>query len=106
MNKTNISNDKKILNLKQIKQKIVPILNEHNIKEIYLFGSYARGEANENSDIDIYCEKGDIKTLIDQVSLEDELKEKLEKDVDIVFTTSTMNDYFRACIMKDMIKLS
>ena len=28
-------------------------MEKHGIKEVYLFGSYARGEANNNSDVDI-----------------------------------------------------
>lgn len=53
-----IKNDidsKKVLTLKKIKETIKPILNSYGIKDIYLFGSYARGEANSQSDIDIYC---------------------------------------------------
>lgn len=91
--------------IKEIKKIIKPILNKHEINEIYLFGSYARGEATKTSDVDIYCETGNVKTLIDQGFLEDELEEALNKKVDIVFTTSYMDDYFREQIMEDMIKL-
>ena len=83
----------------------MPILAKYKIKEVYIFGSYARGEANKNSDLDIYCEKGEIKTLIDQVEMEEELKKALNKEVDVVFIGSKMNDYFRKQIMEDMIKL-
>ena len=58
---------------------IKPILNKYGITEIYLFGSYARGEAKESSDVDIYCDKGNIKTFIDQGLLVDELEEALNK---------------------------
>ena len=95
-----------ILTIKQIKERMLPILASHGIHEVYLFGSYARGEANNKSDIDIYCESGDIETLIDQGFLEDELKEALGKDVDIVFIGSTMDDYFKAQLDKDKIRIS
>ena len=94
-----------VLSIRQIKEIILPILNKHNIKEVYLFGSYARGEANNQSDVDIYCESGDIETFIDQGFLEDELVEALGKDVDIVFIGSTMDDYFKNQLEKDKIKL-
>ena len=58
--------NKKVYSLKEIKRIIKQILNKYGISDIYLFGSYARGEAKSNSDIDIYCDKGNIKTLIDQ----------------------------------------
>lgn len=97
--------NKKIYSIKYIKQIIKPILNKYGITDINLFGSYARGEANSNSDVDIYCDKGNIRTLIDQGMLEEELEKALNKKVDIIFNTSYMNDYFKSQIMEDMIKL-
>ena len=102
-----IENDinSKILTIKQLKERILPILKKHNISEVYLFGSYARGEANNSSDVDIYCVSGDIKTFIDQGYLEDELQEALGKEVDIVFIGSKMDDFFKSQLDKDKIKL-
>ncbi len=97
--------NKSIYTIKEIKTIIKPILNKYGITEIYLFGSYARGEAKESSDIDIYCNKGNVKTFIDQGLLEDELEKALNKKVDIVFDSSYIDDYFKMKIIKDMIKL-
>ena len=97
--------NKSIYTIKEIKTIIKPILNKYGINEIYLFGSYARGEAKESSDIDIYCNKGNIKTFIDQGLLEDELEKALNKKVDIVFDSSYIGDYFKIQMMEDMIKL-
>ena len=94
-----------VLTLKQIKTRILPIMAKHNIREVFLFGSYARGEATNKSDVDIYCESGDIRTLIDQGFFEDELKEALGKEVDIVFIGSQMDDYFKQQLEGDLIKL-
>lgn len=94
-----------VLTIKQIKDRILPILSKHNIHEVYLFGSYARGEAKNTSDVDIYCEAGDIKTFIDQGFLEDELVEALEKKVDIVFIGSRMDDFFRTQLEGDKIRI-
>ena len=94
-----------VLSIRQIKDIMLPILKKHNIHEVYLFGSYARGEAQNTSDIDIYCESGDIRTFIDQGYLEDELVEALGKDVDIVFFGSKMNDLFKEQLEKDKIKI-
>ena len=91
--------------MKQLKAIIKPIFQKYEINEIYLFGSYARGEATKDSDVDIYCSKGNVRSLIDQGRLIDELKTALNKEVDIVFDTSEMNDYFKKQIMEDMIKL-
>ena len=94
-----------VLTIKQIKDRIIPVLLKHNIHEVYLFGSYARGEAKNTSDVDIYCESGDIKTFIDQGYLEDELVEALGKDVDIVFIGSRMDDFFKKQLEGDKIRI-
>ena len=96
--------NRSVYTIKEIKNLIKPILNKYGITNINLFGSYARGEAKSTSDIDIYCDKGNIKTFIDQGMLEDELEKALNKKVDIVFDTSTMDENFKNAIMEDMIK--
>ena len=93
------------LTIKQIKERILPILAKHNIHEVYLFGSYARGEANNKSDVDIYCEPGDINTFIEQGYLEDELEEALGKEVDLIFIGSTLDEYFKEQLEGDKIRL-
>ena len=94
-----------VLKLGEIKKILKSVLGSHGITKIYLFGSYARGDATSNSDVDILCDKGNVKTLIEQGELEDELENKLGKKVDLVFTTSYMPDYFRQQIEKDLIEL-
>ena len=100
-----IEKDRKVLTLSKIKKTIMPILNKYGITDIYLFGSYARGEANSDSDVDIYCDRGNIKNLIEQGKMEDKLEEALGKEVDIVFSSSKMDPFFKEQIMEDMIKL-
>ena len=94
-----------ILTIKQIKEKIKPVISKHGIKDVYLFGSYARGEATRNSDVDIYCDKGDVDSLWKEVALIREFEEALGKKVDVVTIGSRMNDYFRTQLEEDMIKI-
>ena len=94
-----------VLSIKQIKERIKPIIKKHQIKDVYLFGSYSRGEANENSDVDIYCDKGDLRTLYDEVDLIDEFENALGKKVDLVTIGSSMQDFFKQQIEEDMIKI-
>ena len=94
-----------ILTIKQIKQMIKPVMEKHGIKDVYLFGSYARGEANANSDVDIYCEKGDVDSLFKEVAFENELEQALGKKVDVVTIGSRLHDYFRQQLEEDMIKI-
>ena len=96
---------REMYSIKRIREIIVPILNSYKIYDVYLFGSYARGEAKPSSDIDIYCEKGDIKTLVDCSRLINELSEALNKEVDVIFNTASIEPHFKDKIMKDLIKL-
>ena len=52
-------------------------------KKIYLFGSYARGEADENSDLDFLVFGGEGFKLTSILALGEELREVLKKKVDI-----------------------
>ena len=98
-----ISSD--VLTIKQIKLLIKPVIEKHHISDVYLFGSYARGEANSNSDVDIYCSSGNISTLWELAAFKDELKEALGKDVDVVTIGSQMHEYFRKQLEEDKIKI-
>ena len=94
-----------ILTIKEIKNRIRPVVEKHHIVDVYLFGSYARGEANENSDVDIYCSSGDVETLLDEAGLVEELEKTLGKEVDVVTIGSEMNDFFRQQLEEDKIKI-
>ena len=94
-----------VLTIKEIKNRIRPVVEKHRIKDVYLFGSYARGEANANSDVDIYCSSGDVDTLFKEAGLIRELEEALGKKVDVVTIGSTMHDFFRQQLEEDKIKI-
>ena len=94
-----------VLTIKQIKERIKPIMEKHGIKNVYLFGSYARGEARSDSDVDIYCDSGDVNSLIKETRFVMELEEALCKKVDVVDTASRMPNSFRKNLEEDMIKL-
>lgn len=67
-----------------IKEKTIPIAMRYGLNKMYLFGSYAKGTANEDSDIDILYEKGERITLLGVSSMLKDLTEALEKPVDLV----------------------
>jgi len=59
----------------EILKKVVTILVRHKAKKIAIFGSYARGEASPESDIDILVEFLARKSLLDLVGIEQELSD-------------------------------
>lgn len=93
------------LTFKQIKERIRPVVEKHHIEEVYLFGSYARGEAGPDSDVDIYCSSGDIETLYGEMDLIDELEQALGKKVDLVTIGSQMHEFFRKQLEEDKIRI-
>ncbi|OON84778.1 hypothetical protein BXO88_15650 [Oribacterium sp. C9] len=72
--------------INEIKEKTVPIAREYGVKRMSLFGSYARGNANKESDVDIYIEKGKLKSLIRYYCFVSELEKALDCHVDVVTT--------------------
>jgi len=46
--------NEKIFTIEKIKNAVTPVADAYGAKKIALFGSYAKGEANENSDIDLH----------------------------------------------------
>ncbi len=77
-----------------IKNVIAPIAKSYGIKRIYLFGSYAKGEATEESDIDLLIEKGKPMSLLKLSGMRQQVQEELNLSVDLV-TTAGIEDIFR-----------
>ena len=73
-----------MLSLKYIKEKVTPICQKYNVKKAYLFGSYARNEATQDSDVDLHIVFGDKIGLLTLNRINDELELALNKNVDIV----------------------
>lgn len=93
-----------VLTLKDIVELIKPIAKKYGVKEIYLFGSYARGEADGNSDLDFLVFGGENFKLTMIFALAEELQNVLKKDVD-VFEISEINkdsDFYHT-IMKERV---
>ena len=44
--------------IETIKENLIPIFGRYNVRKAILFGSYAKGTANERSDVDIYVDSG------------------------------------------------
>ena len=51
-----IDDESGVLSFLTIKEKVQEIAKDYDIEKIFLFGSYVKGEANEQSDVDIYME--------------------------------------------------
>lgn len=74
----------------------------YGIKEMGIFGSVARGEQKESSDIDIYIE-GEAQSLLTMSHIKIELESLLERKVDIVRLRNNMNLSLRKRILEEGI---
>jgi predicted nucleotidyltransferase len=90
--------------ISEIKDKTVPIAKNYGISKMYLFGSYARGEATEESDVDLLIEKGELRSLIQYFSFVAELEGSLACHVDVV-TTSIEDKAFLGRIREEEVVL-
>ena len=90
---------KQIFTIENITAKVKPLAQKYHVKEVYLFGSYARGDNSESSDIDFRIEKGRVKGL-QMAFLHDELEDALHRPVDLL-STGALNEAFLASIRKE-----
>lgn len=74
----------KIYTFDEIKDIIAPIAKKYLLKEVYLFGSYARGEATGISDIDLVVNFSEPTSLFTYAEIIDDLENLFGKKVDIV----------------------
>lgn len=88
----------------EIKERTVPIAKAYGIGRMSLFGSYARGEAKDNSDVDLYIERGRLRSLLQYFAFIDELEKALQCHVDVV-TTGIEDRQFLSAIMKEGVVL-
>ena len=88
----------------EIKSKTIPVAKSYGISKLSLFGSYARGEATDDSDIDFCIDKGKIKGLLRYFSFVNELETIFQCHVDVV-TSSIEDKAFLGNIIKEGIVL-
>ena len=98
------------LTIDDIKTKISPICEKYDVARAYLFGSYARSEATEESDVDIRIDKGTsqkLRGLFDVSGFQLELSAALEKQVDLITLLPDQAQYaiFRDDVTRDEVLL-
>lgn len=74
----------KIYTIEEIKEKVISIATNYNLKSITLFGSYARGEATKDSDIDLLVDFFQPIDLFTLAEIKQAFENVLEKNVDIL----------------------
>lgn len=103
--------EKSVLSIEDIKMLLMPVIKKYRIESLSIFGSYARNEARPDSDVDIMIDGGNYHGLFEYMTMIDEIKAALGRDVDVV-TKSTLENcrnesdkQFKQNIEKEMILL-
>ncbi len=82
-----------IYTIEEIKNIANEIAKRHGVKRMYLFGSYARGDAKSGSDLDFRIDKGKIRGLFALGGLYADLEDAFGLPIDLL-TSESLDDKF------------
>lgn len=92
----------RVYTVDEIKALATPVAKRHGVAALYLFGSYARGEATPDSDLDFRVEKGRVRSMFELGGLYDDLERVFHKNMDIM-TTQMLSPQFLADIRTEEV---
>ncbi|MCL2634253.1 MAG: nucleotidyltransferase domain-containing protein [Oscillospiraceae bacterium] len=96
----------KIYSIDEIKKVVAPIAVKYDVERVFLFGSYALGKANSDSDLDFVIDKGRLRGLKLAGMLGD-LQESFNKNIDLLTSSSLVkydkDEYFKEKLEKEMV---
>lgn len=92
------------LNLNEVKEKSRPVLEKHNVQKAEVFGSYARGDQNEKSDIDFIVDMKEGSTLIDIAELRKDLEKVLSTQVDVL-TYNSIHPEIQSSVREEAVEI-
>ncbi|WIG58411.1 MAG: hypothetical protein OJF49_001157 [Ktedonobacterales bacterium] len=87
-----------------LREQIVIILRRHGVLHAGIFGSFARGAANDSSDIDLLIEFPPGKTLFDLEALALDLEGVVGRKVDLI-TYHALNPHLRERVLREQVAL-
>ena len=91
-----------VFTIEDIKKRVIPIVIKYGINTFSLFGSYARGEATEDSDLDFVMDKGDLRGL-QYVSLVRDLEDEFDCHVDVISKGSSNKKFLEAVSKEEVL---
>jgi predicted nucleotidyltransferase len=83
-----------IYDINEIANIVAPVAHEYGIRKLSIFGSYARGDANAKSDIDILInDKGALRGLFQLAGFHADLEASLGMSVDVLTEGGLDNEF-------------
>lgn len=90
--------------LRQNREEIIAITSKYHADNVRLFGSVARGDERQDSDIDFLVDFQPGSTLFDQIALIEALSNKLGRKVDVV-SSRALNRHLVRTVQQEAVKL-
>lgn len=90
--------------LHERREEILAAAADYGASNVRVFGSVARGEAGEDSDLDLLVVMEENRSLLDLIGLSQKLQELLRCEVDIV-TEAGLSPYLRPRILREVSAL-
>lgn len=81
--------------IEEFKAKFIPIAKNYGVSKMMLFGSYAKGNAEADSDVDILIEKGNPLSLLMLSGMRQDCEEAIGLSVDLVTTDGMDKDFYQ-----------
>ncbi|MBK7771246.1 MAG: nucleotidyltransferase family protein [bacterium] len=81
-------------------ERLIAVCRTHGTRKVALFGSFGRGDAGPNSDVDLIVEFTNPTGLLALVRLERELEEALGRSVDLL-TENAISPHLRDRILRE-----
>ncbi len=92
------------MTIKEIENKILPVLRKYHVRRASLFGSVVRGEMTEESDIDLLVELPETASLLDLAGLKIDIEELLGRNVDVL-TYDSLHPLLRDRILSEQVTI-
>ena len=93
-----------VYTIQELKERISPLARTYGVKSVSLFGSYARGTARPDSDVDLKIEKGALRSLYQLCAFRLAVEDALQISVDLV-TSESSDRNFLARIEQEEVSL-
>lgn len=94
-----------VYTLEQLRDMIVPLVKRYGMRQASVFGSYARGEADADSDIDVLLDGGEAFRPINVFAVAEDLHEMSGKRVDVYELRELDEGPFRDAVLREAVAL-
>ena len=103
-----------VYTIDDLRRIIAPIAEQYRLRAVYVFGSYARGEANADSDIDLLVDLTgtNIRSLFALGSVYCDLESALGKSIDLIpvssleqTSKSVSDELFRNAVQTEKVRI-